>query len=271
MTMPKRRQSSVKRYHDRVAPVYDDSYDDVYWRWHDALTWDHLKPFLPRDANAEVIDLGCGTGKWGLKLLKSGYRVTFLDISARMLEAARARVDEIQAAGRATFTCGNLEDANAAPAGRFALATAFGEPLGCTASPQIALNRVAEMLSTGGVLVATLDNRWACLDYYLERGDLRELARFLEEGRTHWLTRREEERFPIWTCRPGELARLLSSAGLALIDVIGKTVLPMRHYRRLLDDPEQARHLLELEKKLRKDAAAIGRAAHLQFAARRTS
>ena len=84
--MPRSRRSAAHRYHDRVAGHYDHSYDDAFWQWHDALTWDYLKPFLPRDLSAAVIDLGCGTGKWAAKLLESGFTVTCLDISHRMFE-----------------------------------------------------------------------------------------------------------------------------------------------------------------------------------------
>src|SRR3954453_20148124 len=84
-----------RRYHDRVARQYDSIYDDPYWHFHDELTWRLIKPHLPRDANAHCADLGCGTGKWGLKLLKSGYGVLFLDSAAAMIEQARAKVQEL--------------------------------------------------------------------------------------------------------------------------------------------------------------------------------
>jgi hypothetical protein len=65
-------RDASRRYHDRVARQYDSIYDDPYWEFHDELTWRLIKPFLPRDAAARCADLGCGTGKWGLRLLKSG-------------------------------------------------------------------------------------------------------------------------------------------------------------------------------------------------------
>src|SRR5271170_3258212 len=82
-----------RRYHDRVARQYDAIYDDPYWEFHDRLTWTAIKPHLPRNLSAACCDLGCGTGKWGLKLLKSGYAVRFVDHSAGMIEQVRAKLD----------------------------------------------------------------------------------------------------------------------------------------------------------------------------------
>ncbi len=88
-----RSPGASRKYHDRVAKKYDAIYDDDYWRFHDRLTWDAIKPHLPRDANARCCDLGCGTGKWGLKVLKSGFPTTFVDNSAAMIEQTRAKLE----------------------------------------------------------------------------------------------------------------------------------------------------------------------------------
>src|SRR5205085_11305722 len=80
------RHDRSRRYHDRVARQYDAIYDDPYWHFHDELTWRLIKPHLPRDANVNCCDLGCGTGKWGLRLLKTGWPTTFVYHAAAMIE-----------------------------------------------------------------------------------------------------------------------------------------------------------------------------------------
>src|SRR5689334_17718914 len=82
-----------RRYHDRVARQYDSIYDDPFWGFHDELTWRLIKPHLPRDLSARCADLGCGTGKWGMKLLKSGFATTFLDSAAAMIEQVRPKLE----------------------------------------------------------------------------------------------------------------------------------------------------------------------------------
>ena len=89
-----------RRYHDRVARQYDSIYEDPYWEFHDELTWRLVKPYLPTDLSVACADLGCGTGKWGLRLLKSGFAVTFVDNSAAMIGQARGKLDEMGARGQ---------------------------------------------------------------------------------------------------------------------------------------------------------------------------
>ncbi|MBI4718338.1 MAG: class I SAM-dependent methyltransferase [Planctomycetes bacterium] len=262
--MSKPRRKAVQKYHDRVAHLYDHSYDDAYWQWHDALTWDYLTPHLPRDLGRRVADLGCGTGKWAARLHKSGYHVTCVDISAQMLDQARAKLAEQGGSHRAEFVQADLSDLSALPAGAFACAVAFGEPIGSTDSPVKAMRQIRKLLADDGLLVATFDNRLAAIDFYLAGGDPDELSRFLRDGRTHWLTRDRDERFPIHTVAPRDLAGLAESSGFSVVEVVGKTVLPMRQHRELLADSAARRAWERIEKSLCRDPAAIGRAAHLQ-------
>ena len=269
--MSRSKRSAVQRYHDRVAGCYDDSYDDAYWQWHNALTWDYLKPYLPRDLRASVLDLGCGTGTWACKLLKSGYTVGCVDISAKMLDQTRRKVEQMGGSARATFIQADLCDLSALPAGGTSLAIALGDPIGCTQSPALALKQIRRVLTDDGVLVATFDNRLAAIDHYLTLGDPHSMARFLRDGKTNWLTKDADERFPITTFDPGDVAALLEAAGLEVVDMVGKTVLPMRHHRHLLATSEERRTWAKVEKSVCRNAFAIGRASHLQVACRPTS
>lgn len=262
---------AVQRYHDRVAARYDASYDDAFWRWHDALTWDSLKPYLPRTPRAAVLDLGCGTGKWALRLLQSGYAVTGVDIAGRMLEQTRRKVEAAGLSDRASFFQARLDDLSGLPREAFALAVALGEPIGCCESPPRAIKEIRKRLTADGVVVATLDNRLAAIDHYLDRGRVDGLAEFLRTGRTHWLTDDADERFPLRTYTPAQAQKLFTRAGFEVAELIGKTVLPMRYYRGLLEDASNRRALATLEKKLCRDPAAVGRAPHLQIVARRAS
>ncbi|NOT02837.1 MAG: methyltransferase domain-containing protein [Phycisphaerales bacterium] len=264
--MSKRRKPAVERYHDRVAPRYDDSYDDAYWRWHDALTWDHIKPHLPTNLRAPVLDLGCGTGKWAMRLSRSGYTVACVDISQSMLEQARRKLSET-GDERASFHRADLVDMSGLPAGHFALALALGDPIGCAESPARALKEIRRLLTPDGKLIATFDNRLNAIEFYLQTADTEQLTEFLRTGRTNWLTRDRDERFEIATYTPAQVRKLLESAGFEIVDMIGKTVLPMRHHRPLLEDAAAARTWMKIEKSLCRDEAAMGRAAHLQVVA----
>lgn len=266
--MSRSRKSAVRKYHDRVAPRYDDSYGDAYWQWHDTLTWQYLKPFLPKDMSAAVLDLGCGTGKWGAKLAKSGYAVTSVDISPRMLDQARLKIEAQSSSRESSFIHADLCDLSALETGHYALAVAFGDPIGCSQSPPKAMKQIRRALTRDGILVATFDNRLAAIDYYLSKGDPDLLQRFLRDGKTHWLTKDADERFPIHTFTPGDVVTLVEKSGFELLDMVGKTVLPMRHYRELLETPEARRTWARIERRLARKPAGMGRASHLQIACR---
>ncbi len=265
--MPKPRKQSVERYHDRVAHNYDHSYDDAYWQWHDAITWEHIKANLPGDQRAPVLDLGCGTGKWGVKLSRSGFTVTCVDISRAMVDRAAAKLEE-SGDERATCVQADLCDLSELPADHFALAVAMGDPIGCTKSPPKALKEIRRVLRPDGILVATFDNKLSALDYYLHKSDPSVMEEFLRRGQTRWLTRDREEQFPIHTYTPAEVRKLLSKAGFSVLDMIGKVVLPMRRYRHILEESQARRRWMKIEKTLHRDPAAIGRASHIQVAAK---
>lgn len=268
--MSKSRRPSVQKYHDRVAHKYDSSYEDEYWQWHDQLTWDYIKPHLPTDLSRRLADLGCGTGKWAAKLAKSGYQVACVDISPQMLDQAREKLTAQGSAPRCEFLQADLCDMRAIPDDTFTCAVAMGDPIGCTDSPSKALKEIRRILTEGGLLIATFDNRLAAIDFYLQSGNPEELETFLRQGRTHWLTKDAAEQFPIHTYGPSELRKLLEISGFSIVDLVGKTVLPMRHHRQLLAESQQRRHFAQIEKSLCRDPAAMGRAAHLQVVARVT-
>jgi ubiquinone/menaquinone biosynthesis C-methylase UbiE len=272
--MPRRdRNASEKsrRYHDRVARQYDAIYDDPYWHFHDELTWRMVKPHLPRDLSAACADLGCGTGKWGLKLLKSGFATTFVDHAAAMVEQARDRVAELgeAKARKASFAVADIVEMPAVPGEAFALTLAMGDPLSICADPQRAANEMFRISAPGGVVVASADSKLAALDHYVERGNLDALETFVMTGRTTWLTADERERFELTMFTPATLRRLFERAGFEVLAVAGKPIIPVRQNKHLFTHPDAMQRLLKLEAELAKDPASAAKAGHLQVVARR--
>lgn len=259
-----------RRYHDRVARQYDAIYDDPYWAFHDELTWRLIKPHLPRDASAHCADLGCGTGKWGLRLLKSGFATTFVDHSAAMIEQARAKAEALGAKSkRASFVVADIVDLPMVPAESLVLTVAMGDPLSICSDPQRAANEMYRMSKPGGVAIATADNKLAALDHYVERGNLDGLEEFVESGRTRWLTPDEREQFELTTFTPATLRRLFERAGFDVVGITGKTIIPVRQNKHLLTHADAVARLIRLQEELSSDPAAAARAGHLQVVARR--
>lgn len=79
----------AEQAYEALAPVYDD-----FTAHHDYELW--LGNLLPKArhhglSGRRLLDVGCGTGKSFLPMLKRGWEVTACDISPAMLELARAK------------------------------------------------------------------------------------------------------------------------------------------------------------------------------------
>lgn len=259
-----------RRYHDRVARRYDAIYEDPYWHFHDEVTWRLIKPYLPRNTAACCADLGCGTGKWGLKLLKSGFATTFLDSSANMIEQVRTKLAEQPARShKATLVVGDIIDMPELPSGRFDLVLAMGDPLSICSDPQRASNEFFRILAPGGHVIATADNKLAAIEHFVEKGNLDALEDFIRTSRTQWLTADARERFDLHMFTPASLAKLMQRSGLEVVKLTGKTILPLRKNKILFDAPDAMRRLVRLEEELAGEAGNAGAASHLQIVCRK--
>jgi ubiquinone/menaquinone biosynthesis C-methylase UbiE len=264
------RHDPSRRYHDRVARQYDAIYDDPYWEFHDELTWRLIKPHLPANAGAACCDLGCGTGKWGLRLLKSGWATTFVDSSGSMIEQVRDRLESMGARkSKATLTMADIVEMPTVPSDGFDLVLAMGDPLSICSDPPAACREMARICRAGGIVIATADNKLAAIDHFVERGNLDVLEDFVKRGKTQWLTADERERFELTTFTPVELSAMFRKFGFEVVDLVGKTIVPVRTNKRLLEHEHAIERLLKIESTLSRDPAAMGRAGHLQITARR--
>jgi SAM-dependent methyltransferase len=83
---------SAEWAYEAIAPVYDD-----FTAHHNYELWlGNLLPELHRHGlrGGRLLDVGCGTGKSFLPMLERGWDVTACDISASMLELARAKAGD---------------------------------------------------------------------------------------------------------------------------------------------------------------------------------
>jgi ubiquinone/menaquinone biosynthesis C-methylase UbiE len=260
--------TTPERYYDRIAHRYDAMYDTPYWELYRRVTWEHAKPLLPRE-RSRILDIGGGTGTWAVKLAKSGHDVVCADLSHKMVDVARATAEAARVSDRVTCVRSDMQDLKEFADGDFAVVWAQGDPLSYVPDVNLALRNVFRVLRPGGLFVASVDNRFAALDHFLEKGDLPALETFLRTGTDAWLADRPEERFPVHFFTPDELRRALDRRGFDVLSLIGKTVLPIRRHEKLLEDPKEARRLLDLEVSLNREPALLGQAGHLEVAARR--
>ena len=253
-----------RRYHDRVAHRYTPR-----WQFERELAYRFIRRFLPRQGGAPVLDVGCGTGYWGLKLLRSGFGVTFVDNSPKMLQVLQNKLADQPHRGRANVVLADICDLSCLEPGRFELAVAMGEVIGISSSPQRAVRQLWRVMKAGAVLVATGDHLLAGLDYFLEKGDLDGLERFCRTGRTVWLTRDRREQFELQYFSCGQFRRLFERIGFEVLDLQGLTVLGVGRFEQLLTDSATRRRLGRLEQRLGRLPESLGRASHLLIAVRK--
>ncbi len=290
--MAKRGRSSVELYHDRVAGLYDTIYDgDPYWEVVFQITWKNILRHLPKDLSARCLDVGCGTGRWGLRLAKAGYVTDFLDISQKMLDQAAAKLARLER--RFTFVPAmpdapdrsvvpaegvgsrlwhaTIDDLSRLPSAAYGFIVGQGDPLNCAEKPGRAFKELARLLRPGGVMLMAVDNRLQGIYHYFKDGDVAGLEDFLRTGRTRWVTDNPEEQYPMTMFTPGQLRAMARERGLEFVSMIGKTVLPLRRFRELLADPAKREALVKLEESLHGEEALFANAAHLEFVVRKTA
>jgi SAM-dependent methyltransferase len=181
----------VVRVFDAMAGTYDELepwYEHLYARVHAIIRATLARP-TPADP-ATALDAGCGTGFQTALLGTLGYRAHGVDLSARLLAVARARLPQ------ATFVRGRLESLPYAD-GFFDAATCCGSTLSFVADPAAALAELGRVLRSGGRLVLEVEHKWSAdlawmaanalagdaLGYHVSgRAIWRALARPLAEG-----------------------------------------------------------------------------------------
>jgi ubiquinone/menaquinone biosynthesis C-methylase UbiE len=72
---------------------------------HTDLLWREIN----RTIGLRILDAGAGTGRFSLPLAQAGHHLTHLDISPRMLDAARGRAEQKALPG-ITFVEGTVDD-----------------------------------------------------------------------------------------------------------------------------------------------------------------
>jgi ubiquinone/menaquinone biosynthesis C-methylase UbiE len=148
--------SEARDFWDAQARTYDDEPDHGLLEPSVREAWaELLLPLMPR-VPASIVDLGCGTGSLSVLLAGVGHAVQGLDISGRMLAAARHKAE---AAGvSVAFRQG---DAQAPPVKAASVDVVLARHvLWALSDPSTALRRWAALLKPGGVLIL-VEGRWS--------------------------------------------------------------------------------------------------------------
>lgn len=252
--------------YDEIATDYDRAYVGPRWDLYDAVTLATAEPYFPREGG-EVLDAGAGSGKFALHLLRRGFRVTLLEPSKGMLDAARAKVEAAGLAEGARFVAGGIERIPA-PDASFDFVFCEGDPLSyCIQTQRSAARELLRVLRPGGGFYVSVDNRWNATLAMLAMGHPEKAFDAAQAGRS-W----DPYGVPVHAFDPHELRALLEEAGAAEVRVSGKiclaNFLPEPAFTRATEQDGGAR-LRALEVALARDPATAGLGGHLHAVGRK--
>ena len=214
-------RSSAPLY-DALAADYDAHFAAPHRRAYDELAWEVCAAVVGA-APADVVDVGCGVGRWAARLVAAGHRVTGIEPAPAMAAAARRRLADSDL----TLVESRVEDA-ALPAGSADVVLAMGS-LQYATEPGAAIARCAGWVRPGGAVCVLLDSRQALV------------LELLAAGRTDEALERLATRRGVWQVGPraadlhlldaAELAAAVRAAGLTVERLAGLLVGASAHGR----------------------------------------
>jgi SAM-dependent methyltransferase len=169
-------QDSASLY-DVFASEWDACFDATNHRnAYDLLAWEYVMRFLPR-APADIVDVGCGTGRWCGKFLSLGHRVVGIEQSPEMLKLLAAK----GLGSRLTVIAGSMEAVNL-PLASADLVVAMGS-VQYARDPTCMIRRFASWTKPGGRVVVCVDSLVALTLELVSLQKNEEALRILRTGR----------------------------------------------------------------------------------------
>lgn len=123
------------RPYDKLASIYDGLFAEPYYR-----QYERFIGRATRLRGGRALDVACGTGRLGARLIRRGFEVTGVDRSAAMLARAKRRGLRVRRASLGSFRV----------PGRFDLATCTFDSLNHLSSLAGVFRSVARALAPGG-------------------------------------------------------------------------------------------------------------------------
>ncbi len=208
---------------DRLAPDYDESFSDrPPAQWLRQRVRDRISRYLR--ANAQVVDVGCGTGEDALWLASQGHTVLATDISDGMLEQTRRKCQAAPAEVAANisvlpFDASESMKSDALEGVEFDFLLSNFGALNCVADLQQFFVCISDHIKPNGVVALTLMGRfcaWETVGFTI-RGDFRR-ARRRWQGRADFEVSGSKQ--AVWYHSPSTVRRM-ASPNFSVIDIHG--------------------------------------------------
>ncbi|ODN30624.1 hypothetical protein A4H02_04835 [Fervidobacterium thailandense] len=157
-------------------------YKDDYWKSaHEQIKRTVLK-YVPSLDGLEVVDIGAGTGTWGLWFAQLGACVTLVEPARNMLEIAKRKFESNNLTQKVRrFICSKIEDLENYQ--QYDIALLLGDVLSYVEVPDLVLRKVAKLLKNRGFVFGTVDNYFSYLKDVIIYGTLNDFKRLQDVGR----------------------------------------------------------------------------------------
>jgi len=214
---------SSSKVFDRLASDYDESFSDrLPAQWLRQRVRDRISRYLP--ANAQVFDVGCGTGVDALWLASQGHSVLATDVSAGMLERTRrkcqvAPADVAANISVAPFDASEPMQSDVLEGVEFDVVLSNFGALNCVADLRQFFIRISDHIKPNGVVALTLMGRFCAWETagFTIRGDFR-------RARRRWGGHADFEvsgsRQAVWYHSPSAIRRV-ASPDFSVVDIHG--------------------------------------------------
>ncbi|WP_457557301.1 class I SAM-dependent methyltransferase [Candidatus Harpocratesius sp.] len=258
---------NVINYYRKKALHYDEDYSEWYWKLYNDLTWNFLKPYLPHNNTARVLDVGAGTGKWAIKLAKMGFHVDCIDISPEMLKIAKEKVKIFDLTSNITFQIKDIRDLSYLSDNSYDLVLALGDVISYCIDDSLAVKELYRVTKHDGWCIASLDSKFIYMLNHIKYNQFKVLKSVEQTGISYFF-----KNHPVKVYTPQELQNLFQNAGFNVNEICGKSIFSgaLRRKMREKKISENYELFLQLEMKYGRDPSFIGQAGHLQISAQKS-
>jgi len=223
---PPPQPQDISRRYDQVSSTYNHSAHTkaahkLFWVVYEHLTWTAVEKVLPPAGTSwRVLDAGGGGGKFSARFAEAGHHVTVLDISAGMLDAAKAHLTSKGLLERATFIEGTVADLPFTDAS-FDLVFSEGDPVSyCLDQYPKAMSELVRVVKPGGPVIMGVDNLNEHFMFELKHGKKAEALKMLMSGRGKC-----PYGLPVHLFTLKELHDGVKAAGAEVEEIFGKPVM----------------------------------------------
>ena len=262
-----------REHWNQQAPIYaSDEGHRRFGRFLDLYEegcWRHIEPVLPRIDTSVILEAGCGTGRWVIRLAPMGYRMVLADLSPEMIRQARDKVERLGLSDHvAGYHVLDICEMHTLSDASFNLVLALGGPLTLCRDARMAVREFRRVTKPGGYVICDVANRYRTALELVRDNKAGQLVKLLDTGvflRPDGLTDRRFGR--------EELAHLFEGNGMEVVHIVGVCpffdFLPTKEQVSIIEEESVYETVLDVSLRYAEDPSVVGLSGRLLVVARR--